>query len=130
MGIFKEAIDMLSVPPEIRRTLGKMAFESSELDLIKRACEEMGLQYQSPVWIGIDSVAHLGIPSKKVAIALIYADQIDSCNKKIESWGNYGWSYIPITRRAIRGRGFDGIKNDLAEVIGNLRKKKSGRKAN
>lgn len=108
----------LSIPSKARKLLSSTNTTSPEITILQMACKKLKLSFKTPFWID-NAVAHLAIPSKKIAMQLLDVNQANPfyIESRRQEWNKEGWHYIPIQRRAIQRRGLDGIVLDLKEII-------------
>lgn len=88
----------VGVDESTRRAIGQLNLEHPEVGRILAACGRLGLGAVSPAFKP-DVCAHIGIPSKKVAIVTRKAMDQSFYELNYSAWKRHGWEMVAVTHR-------------------------------
>jgi len=115
-------------PPEgiddaTRRALCQLDVSVDHVVRLIKACERLGLKPDAPVYKQ-GAVAHVGIPSHKVAIHAQHYTETGKIIKSRSAWERHGWKLLSITARQIARMTDDEIAEQLKMALAELGKRK------
>ncbi len=97
----------------IKRCLTTVDLECPALKMVIQAAGRLRLTAEAPAWKP-QAWAHVGIPSKKLAIVFMQRIEDSLVEKHKKAWAQYGWRCIGASREKIANA-------TLAQVIDVLR---------
>ena len=101
-------------PSHIKKAIGNIRKDGPAFDIIKQACDSLGLKYQSPGVIG-ETVVHFSI--EKCKMAILFESTGVNNQKKAEILRDMGWTPTIIRSYDIIKLGYESIKNQLSELL-------------
>ncbi len=107
--------------PRVRRALAQMNLETDSIHRVKAGISTLKLKAVVPVF-DKDAIAHIGIPSKKVAIYFRGYGDRDRIEVKREAWLKKGWKMLAVAPTAIDGMTDEAMVNHLKAAIAEVGK--------
>ncbi len=107
----------------VRRALSQMNFQCPAVQRTAAACRALKLNPSVPVYKG-DAFAHIGIPSKKVAIYFSSSGNRGPIEIQREAWKKIGWEALSVVNSAIERTPDSALQEHLKSAIDELGKSK------
>lgn len=110
----RQTVFRSGIPSHIKKAIGNMRKDGPAFDVIKQACDSLGLAYQSPGIIG-EIVVHFSI--EKCKLAILFESTGMNNRRKAEILRDMGWSATIVQSYEVTKLGREAIKNQLSEIL-------------
>jgi hypothetical protein len=111
----------VGVDESTRRALGQMDLEHPQLHRVLAAARVLGIKAKSPIFQK-DCAAHVGFPSKKVALYVREKVELARYAVEYEKWKAHGWKMFRVSHHQLRMLTDEQIVNHLREALKEVRK--------
>ena len=117
--LFMASDPFAGADPRLRRSLSQMDLTTSYIVRTLAACKALKMKAKAPCYEG-EALAHIGIPSKKVAI--YFRNVLDSqrLNKVRAEWEAVGWKLLAVVTGDIISTNDEDLKAQLAVALKEL----------
>lgn len=118
MSIFADD-HILAMPSHVRRVIGNYKVDRPEVKMLIQAGKKLKAEVVSPVWLKNGAIAHVGFPKQKVAVQILAQGNrsTEYIREKRNAFAEQGWKLFPLKPNAVFRRGFEGISQDLKEIL-------------
>jgi hypothetical protein len=116
VGLFVTEDRYPGATPNTRRALTQADLNAYTVRKLRDAAKVAKLKIEVPGWKPA-AWAHVGIPSKKVAIVIIGSNLTLKAQSLRDSWSKYGWRCLCIPRYLVDKAMVDVLAKDLLDAI-------------
>jgi hypothetical protein len=113
----------VGVDESTRRALGQMDLDHQQLHRVLAAAKKLGVKAVSPAF-RTDCAAHVGFPSKKIALYVREKVELARYAVEYEKWKAHGWKMLRVSHGQLRILTDEQIVEHLKVALKSLGKKK------
>ena len=117
MGLFLTEERYPGADTNTKRALGQADLNAHAVQKLKEAAKLAKLKADSPSWKE-SAWAHIGIPSKKVAIVMMGSHLTTKSQGVRDSWSRFGWRCFVIPKHTVDNATVEDLARDLLSAIG------------
>jgi hypothetical protein len=121
VGLFVTGDKYPGANSNTKRALAAADLGAPSVTKLREAAKLAKLKVEFPVWKE-SAWAHVGIPSKKVAVAILPSHLTQKSQLYRESWGRFGWKCLCVSKADVDSSTADCLATELVAAIAEVTK--------